>query len=71
MFSRYTGPRAWAGSSSNLHKPDDLVLHQVQFALHRVRRINEDVDAVLIHFPKEDSTPSLEPLNPKREIVGT
>lgn len=53
---------------SNLYKLDDLVLHQVQFAFHRVRCINEDIDAIITYFSKEDLTSILEPLNPRQEI---
>lgn len=40
----------------HLYELNDLILHQVQFALHGVRCVNEDIDAISTHFPKEDST---------------
>lgn len=53
---------------SNLYKLDDLALHQVQFVLHRVRRINKDVDAVITYFSKKGLTPILQPFNPRQEM---
>lgn len=55
---------------SDLHKPNDLVLHHVKLALHRVRCVDEDVDTLFLHFPKEDPAPILQPLNPREEEVS-
>lgn len=43
----------------HLYEPNDLILDQVQSALHRARCVNEDVDALSLGFAKEGVTPIL------------